>query len=730
MKKKITLVVAILSLTNYPSLYTAQAPFPNAGEIFPRLSGNHLIISTTFGGGPQDITIDLTQKPFGEEEFSLETLMKTASKSMRPFCFLLCENQDHKQTIVLIDDNLHPSGPLPPTLTPLCKYKLFNENKGVVFYPHCVLTESTPAVMVRPMPMPYAVEVPYEVQIPVHVPFPVHVPVPVYTVRTEVKTIYLPSPQTVAPVISSPSSSSSPLSLPAPTPLSPVAAEEATREIHSSLSLSSPPTPSLPLPTETEINLAAAAAQQEKERAAQLAQEETARQQAEEARRQEEKRNRKEIKKQKAKQQKEEAQAAAQKARQEEEKAAVEAERIRQEAEKERLQRQEEAERESKLKEEILRREQAERDSKAAKIKKEKEEAAAKEAAEKARQEKAAQKKKSPSPVASHSRHTKPVSPKKNPDDDKLLEEAIQKAAVLRATLPPQASAPTTQKKPSRKTSSSHPSEPSDTSSLWDPLHCNETQGPPTDFFDLEPQATQEGSVIENIKKCIEDKHFRAAKELLKHIAPNTLVHTILSTDIYTDAPHCFTPEETTELRKTLLTAAKDKKRGTDNRLSFYFALALHAPGEDKKTEYLDKCLELDTETYYLRPQSLNDIGRLKRQDAGHLVCRTKSGGCLHKDIWSKLQGLKELDEYCEETLFLTFYLLTKALSGNCQNLTSSLGKRRAEIQQDIIDLYENKVRQSYLTSTQLADINALIPEEIIPHDQLRPSTETAEGTD
>jgi hypothetical protein len=164
MKKKITLLLALLSLFNVPHLYTAQPSFDQPTSIFYEAAEGKLMISYTREGNKINL-LSLDQKPFGEEasKLTLDTLLESAHHSRRDFSFLICKTPNNTQVIVLTDRNLYPICDVPQDFILLGKYQLYPGGKGTCCSSTFTIPPYRPTLLVQPVLYPIQVPKPYPV---------------------------------------------------------------------------------------------------------------------------------------------------------------------------------------------------------------------------------------------------------------------------------------------------------------------------------------------------------------------------------------------------------------------------------------------------------------------------------------------------------------------------------------------------------------------------------------
>jgi hypothetical protein len=798
MKKKITLLLALLSLIESKSVYSAYAEAPP--EIYHSMSEDGVLMIADTPYGESTRLLNATISPLGKKK-SVKDLMETAHELGLAFCFLLCTTEENLPAVVLLDPNLHSFIELPPTLTARCKYKLYPGNKGTYLHPDFIMPLPQPSVVVQHMPYPVRVEVPVGIPTPYPVPGPVryinktihHYVQPPLTTPSPLINATPPSSTTVVspsatqreqePTLSTPPHTENPINtglnailalLQAPrganqptsnttTPLAPESpvSENMTSSPKSSithvtrilqrtdensaaliplvsaLTSSSDQTPAasphLPQKNRSRkrrgqhTHITAPLAPVNEEEAELLEQSaatglstspvslETQREEEEKrvaeqiAHQQAEREALKALEEQQQKEAEERALIAAQEVRAHEQ-AKIRAEKAaRRAAEETRLQ---------KIKQEADQKEmQKKRDREAALLKKEQEKAALQEKEREAVEKKKADAAQKPKPAQGKQRSGAAAAAKssKKDADDALLEKEIARTSALRAVLPhPQPGAAATGNSSKKRASLEFLPDlvANEDLSLY-PLPDLSGALDGLDLFNPHEIA------MEKITDCIDEELYGAAKQLLVNIPHGTLVHTNFLTDIYNNAKSLLTPAEIEEFMRNALKFAKDKKVDSWSRSSLYFSLALHASDPDKKEEYLDRCLEVDSRHQHLRAPVLKHILQLERHDAHQPTCKTKTGECIHKRMLDAVRELEAQGHYFYETTHLKISLLVKTLSGSCWQLTSLMESSGKNPQQELNDFYNFAVRQRWdHTKEELDRLHQLIPVESIPLDQ------------
>jgi hypothetical protein len=180
MKKKITLLLALLSLIESKPLYCAYAEAPP--EIYHSLheDGALMIAPTPYGESIE--LFNTTLAPLGKKR-TVKDLMEAAHDLGHPFCFLFCTTPENLPAVVLLDSNLHllVKEDLLSNLTPQCKYTLYPGTKGTYCSPFFTMPQPQPSVVVQPIPYPVEVSRPYPVHVRVEVPVGIPTPYPVHT---------------------------------------------------------------------------------------------------------------------------------------------------------------------------------------------------------------------------------------------------------------------------------------------------------------------------------------------------------------------------------------------------------------------------------------------------------------------------------------------------------------------------------------------------------------------
>ena len=107
--------------------------------------------------------------------------------------------------------------------------------------------------------------------------------------------------------------------------------------------------------------------------------------------------------------------------------------------------------------------------------------------------------------------------------------------------------------------------------------------------------------------------------------------------------------------------------------------------------------------------------------DSINPVCKTCNGTCLHKETFLFIQALEADGNFFRELLFLKIKLLAKAISApdSCLQLTKIIKSLKIDPRKTLIEYYAIQVKESLNTPEEFAEINSLIPADIIPTDTL-----------
>jgi hypothetical protein len=162
MKKKLTLLLAFLSLTESTRLYTAAAA-PLTESIYYQRVGTELQISPVPHTGFHRL-LDLTIQPFGHP-ISLDSILQTAHAFSCPVTFMLGRTEDNSTVVMLVDQKFHPikCPSFPFTIDGI--YRLFAGEKGTYIHPELTHLSTQPQNIVpsmHPYPASY---------LPSHTPF-------------------------------------------------------------------------------------------------------------------------------------------------------------------------------------------------------------------------------------------------------------------------------------------------------------------------------------------------------------------------------------------------------------------------------------------------------------------------------------------------------------------------------------------------------------------------------
>ena len=683
--KKITLFITALSLIASLSLQAAQAPtqpfMHEPQAIFYQTTSEGLKISLTPEGAPIHL-LNIMTKPIGEndEDMTIKIFMKTAHKSYRPFCFTLCRNADGELAIALTDDNLHLLTDFPTGSTPLEKFKLYAGGKGVRTSPDYIFQQIQPTVLIQHVP----------VQVPIHIPYLVDRPYPVDRVVTIPYRLIKETP------LAAPTNlSAAPITLLIQSSQSIPECNKATQDLQAIPATMEQKEPNIEVAKKSaEDKQARKIAKQQRtlqdriDKAALLLQEKI-------------------VQEQEAEQAKKDA------------------------AQKASKHKQEKAQQERAL--EVAKKSKEEEDAQLRKIQQEKakkntEEQRA-EQAKKDREASAALKKATaatlttPTPSALGNKKGKAA----KDDDEAFLKEAmaentaIAKAALIQKALAEKALAEKTiaeataliatiSLKPAPE--SAHPAKASGSNQA----------GPAEEglFIPIKPKET-EVIMIEKINAAMKSNNYEMAKKLLPNINQNTLQYFFFLMNIYINQANLLNQKEVESLMSIACELVKDKTAQDWHRSFFYFGLAIHTKNPQTKETLIDKCIYLDTDKKNVRALALKQKMLLERYDSINPVCKTCNGTCLHKETFLFIQAIETIYVFHKETIFLKIKLLAKAISApdSCLQLTNIIKSLKIDPRKTLIEYYAIQVRESLNTPEEFAEINSLIPADIIPTDTL-----------
>ena len=673
--KKITLFITALSLIASLSLQAAQAPtqpfMHEPQAIFYQTTSEGLKISLTPEGAPIHL-LNIMTKPIGEndEDMTIKIFMKTAHKSYRPFCFTLCRNADGELAIALTDDNLHLLTDFPTGSTPLEKFKLYAGGKGVRTSPDYIFQQIQPTVLIQHVP----------VQVPIHIPYLVDRPYPVDRVVTIPYRLIKETP------LAAPTNlSAAPITLLIQSSQSIPECNKATQDLQAIPATMEQKEPNIEVAKKSaEDKQARKIAKQQRtlqdriDKAALLLQEKI-------------------VQEQEAEQAKKDA------------------------AQKASKHKQEKAQQERAL--EVAKKSKEEEDAQLRKIQQEKakkitEEQRA-EQAKKDREASAALKKATaatlttPTPSALGNKKGKAA----KDDDEAFLKEAmaentaIAKAALIQKALAEKALAEKTIAEATAliATISLKPAP-----ELAYPAKASGSNqaGP----------AEEEIILLREINVEMEKNNYIMAKKLIKTINPNHLQYSIASMNIYLNQISLLTKDEIKNLMISAYKFTKDESVNYEDRCFLYFGLAIYTKNPIIKESLLDKCIELDRNKIHRRARSLKQKMVLERYDLTNPLCKTCSPElCLHTKALLDVLSLEADGNFFRELLLLKITFLVKAIlaPNSCLQLTSTMKSLTIDPRKTLIENYDIQVRGSEHTTEQLAEINSLIPADIIPADKL-----------
>ncbi len=696
MKKKITLMTLAFSLL--PSLLAsaAQAPIDPSHNITYQLTATKL----TLPSSSTPFEVDITQMPFGETDtdMPLKTLMKATHTTGHSFCFVLCKTPTDTLTVLLTDGNLRPYANLPEEYTSLEKYMLFSNGKGFRFPPHFVLQQQPRTVIQQtPYPVPAPYPVPYRVEVPQ--PFPVFVPdtkivtIPYFAGRPDHLPSLVPAAATNAPVEKPQNVASSD------------ATQALTQGLQDMLTTMQQKTKAAPAPSEpaqdparleqekrdTELKAKQDRkdqedAQREQEKACALAAEQKI---------QEDTEQRKKIEDAAALQAKKDAK---EKRRKEEE------EKI--QAKKERLAKQEEIQKILDKEKQEQRAAQALRDKEAAVLRKAAEEERVK--AKQVEKESAQQQKgaKKTTPVTKSAAPSKPNKKEKDAkSDDDFLAKAIVEADRER-------------QKMSQQPNTKPVAREEVLAGLIGRKAQDEGKAPRRLRDDKAQGGPSETGIIKRLEEFLEADQYAEAYTLLKQTTPATTQRFIISMTTHPKIVDVLSEQDFNELLKKVLVYAQEKTLAPEVRCDLYFLLAKHTQDQEKKEVYLTRCTQLNP--FHAGALVLTLLCELEEFDNRHPICPS-TPQCIHCRKLAYVERLQQLNVPPVELTLLIVKLLVHATLNRCTTLRATLNAGGvAEPRVNLIGYYGRTIRILPLTRKELAEINALIPTDIMPADQRR----------
>ncbi len=750
MKRSLFLNFFILSLV-CPMAYAAQG-LGSIGTYTLSDDGSSLAIAT-----PQaPVTLNLRQKPLAEETGRLTLLgyLDAAHSSNQPFCFFLCKTDDgHSErgnALLRTDINLIPFKNPSVRYDIVAAYRVHADGKAFHFTPAEVeslkqqmTNPPTQTVVVHhPYPVPVIHRVPFAV--PVDRPVPFAVPVPVAPPTRHQRRRATPAQTSNTPGrsssqtsrASSATSPTSPVTRELQTVLASLTLEEQQSSVISAAPTlqeeSTPSTATLhhvelsghqqeepPLPTTLRLqqdqadtasgNLtqAAAAATSETTTIASSSVPGTAETSLQEQEETEEVSAEEQAKREAKKQAKKEKRRQEQAAKEAQEQSNVKARKEAQErAEREAKQKQEE---QAKQKRDAATAKKAQADTE----KKEKEEAEKQKRKEQAERDRAAAQKASASGAKKQDRSKAA----KGDDFEALLTQHAQamKRDVQRAQEQSIAAAAATIAH--KKAEEKHPRpQQRSTASALAALQIAAAAELDSDEEEMPTRPISDTISLEEIEALLNAGRLKEAKERLPNIAHLEVRHTVFVGDLYVNARYMLTAEEISAFIPKAIQFSHDKKIDKWYRTCLYFALSMHEKDVDKKQEFLDQCLSCDVEKQHTKAQAINYL-RLLDRAASQERCTVKRH-CIHEEAKEFAKAAQADGEECVEIAVLYLRSLVTAYQEKCNILKAGYTKGKDTIAEGIRKVYKRCTQTPVYDDEELAQINAVIPTDIIPADQ------------
>jgi|GEM_PF-6594060 len=663
----------------------------------------------------RELSLDFNQKPFGEEgkRSTLAAHMSTAFDNNQPFCFMLCQTREgdsDKQIIIRTDRNLHPTCTVETPHTVLAAYRLHEDGTCRSYQPEEIQTAQT----LHGSPEQHVVTIPYNVYVdrpvlipgpPVFVPGPIvreiidrPVPVTVYVPvakqpsrrRKRAQSEQVPDAAATQPAPTTPAAPQHLLAVtpPSASSTSPVTGStsgRATAELQKLLAtmvLSAqggearqPEAPKEAAETRVDDAQGSTPAQPVASKDIDAVAQEPLQQGGAAA-----------------------ASEAAPQTPPQEPKTKKQEREERRKAEEARQKAQEEAKK--------AREEQAQRDREAAAVKKAEQDA--QKAAKKAEGRKAAPttpapQQKAPSSSKAATSARKPDS--KKSDDDAILAAAMAQAAREKAKQP---TPPTEamQQKP-RKTARELAEQKAATAAALSSM--------------AELQSVADKELEARISALIQNGNFTEAKALLPQIAHLPSLHTCFMCALCNEAPEVLSDEETAAFLEKAKWISKDKTVDAWTRCNVYFVLHSAEPDEDKKDAYLEQCIRLDEDHCHDIAQGTKLLIDLNRADQRNPQCRIERGMCPHLKSFIFARNLNSVGDLYITTAQILFKTYLHAHRKSCEQMAAFVATEGKDPAKEIRDLYQTCIDlENGYDSTELALINAIIPEDVIPADQRR----------